>query len=50
MCSSDLRKYGLLTRSIGNVIVFMPPLIITDDQIDDSLNAIDGAIHEYLDN
>ncbi len=44
------RKYGLLTRSIGNVIVFMPPLIITEDQIDDSLNAIDGAIHEYLDN
>ena len=44
------RKYGLLTRSIGNVIVFMPPLIITEDQIDDSLNAIDSAIHEYLDN
>ena len=43
------RKYGLLTRSIGNVIVFMPPLIITEDQIDDSLNAIDSAIHEYLD-
>ena len=44
------RKYGLLTRSIGNVIVFMPPLIITEDQIDDSLNAIDSAINEYLDN
>ena len=43
------RKYGLLTRSIGNVIVFMPPLIITEDQIDDSLNAIDSAFHEYLD-
>jgi adenosylmethionine-8-amino-7-oxononanoate aminotransferase len=44
------RKYGLLTRSIGNVIVFMPPLIITEDQIDDSLNAIESAIHEYLNN
>ena len=44
------RKYGLLTRSIGNVIVFMPPLIITEDQIDDSLNAIESAIHEFLDN
>ena len=44
------RKYGLLTRSIGNVIVFMPPLIITEDQIDDSLNAIESAIHEFLNN
>ena len=44
------RKYGLLTRSIGNVIVFMPPLIITEDQIDDSLNAIESAIHECLNN
>ena len=44
------RKYGLLTRSIGNVIVFMPPLIITEDQIDDSLNAIESAIHEFLTN
>ena len=44
------RKYGLLTRSIGNVIVFMPPLIITEDQIDDSLNAIESAIHEHLNN
>ena len=44
------RKYGLLTRSIGNVIVFMPALIITEDQIDDSLNAIESAIHEFLNN
>ena len=44
------RKYGLLTRSIGNVIVFMPPLIIAEDQIDDSLNAIESAIHEHLNN
>ena len=41
------RNYGLLTRSIGNVIVFMPPLIIDDNQIYESLNAIESAIIEY---
>ena len=41
------RNYGLLTRSIENVIVFMPPLIIDENQIYDSLNAIESAINEY---
>ena len=41
------RNYGLLTRSIGNVIVFMPPLIIDENQIYESLNAIESAINEY---
>ena len=44
------RNYGLLTRSIGNVIVFMPPLIIDENQIYDSLNAIESAIIEYQGN
>ena len=41
------RNYGLLTRSIENVIVFMPPLIIDENQINESLNAIESAINEY---
>ena len=41
------RNYGLLTRSIENVIVFMPPLIIDENQIYESLNAIESAINEY---
>ena len=44
------RNYGLLTRSIGNVIVFMPPLIIDENQIYESLNAIESAIIEYQGN
>ncbi|MEC9111998.1 MAG: adenosylmethionine--8-amino-7-oxononanoate transaminase [Verrucomicrobiota bacterium] len=44
------RNYGLLTRSIGNVIVFMPPLIIHENQIYESLNAIESAIIEYQGN
>ena len=44
------RNYGLLTRSIGNVIVFMPPLIIDENQINESLNAIKSAIIEYQGN
>ena len=39
------RAYGLLTRSIGNVIVFMPPLAINEEQIHYSLDAIDEAIN-----
>lgn len=39
------RSYGLLTRSIGNTIVFMPPLSIEKQQIYDSLDAIDKAIN-----
>ena len=44
------RNYGLLTRSIGNVIVFMPPLIIDENQIYESLNAIESAIIQYQGN
>ena len=44
------RNYGLLTRSIGNVIVFMPPLIIDENQIYESLNAIESAIIKYQGN
>ena len=39
------RSYGLLTRSIRNTIVFMPPLSIDKEQIYDSLDAIDKAIN-----
>jgi adenosylmethionine-8-amino-7-oxononanoate aminotransferase len=38
------RKRGLLTRPIRNVIVLMPPLCITSDQ----LSAAIGAIHDSI--
>jgi adenosylmethionine-8-amino-7-oxononanoate aminotransferase len=46
----DLRARGVLLRPLGNVIVMMPPLSITDDEIDrlvactrDSILAVCGA-------
>ncbi|MEC7357314.1 MAG: adenosylmethionine--8-amino-7-oxononanoate transaminase [Verrucomicrobiota bacterium] len=42
------RDYGLLTRAIGNTIVFMPPLVIKNDQISDSIIALQKAIEKVL--
>ena len=42
------RDYGLLTRAIGNTIVFMPPLAINNDQISDSISALQKAIEKVL--
>jgi adenosylmethionine-8-amino-7-oxononanoate aminotransferase len=46
----DLRARGVILRPLGNVIVMMPPLSITDDQIDrmvagvrDSIRAVCGG-------
>ena len=36
----DARRHGLLTRPLGNVIVLMPPLCITIDQLTKAVNAI----------
>lgn len=42
------RDYGLLTRAIGNTVVFMPPLVIKNDQISDSIIALQKAIEKVL--
>ena len=42
------RDYGLLTRAIGNTVVFMPPLAINNDQISDSISALQKAIEKVL--
>ena len=42
------RDYGLLTRAIGNTVVFMPPLAINNDQISDSISALQQAIEKVL--
>ena len=42
------RKHGLLTRSIGDTVVFLPPLVITRKQIDEALAAIGLGITETL--
>jgi len=42
------RDYGLLTRAIGNTVVFMPPLAIKNDEINDSIGAVQKAIEKVL--
>jgi adenosylmethionine-8-amino-7-oxononanoate aminotransferase len=43
------RKYQLLTRTILNTIVLMPPLSITRDEIDIMVAALDQSIADVLD-
>src|SRR4029450_5126956 len=40
------RRHGLLTRPLGNVIVLMPPLCITMDQLTKAVEALRGSIAE----
>jgi len=40
----DLRARGVILRPLGNVIVMMPPLSITDDEIDRLVDATHAAI------
>ena len=40
------RKHGLLTRPIGDTIVLMPPLCMTEKQIAFAVNALSKAIRE----
>ncbi len=40
------RAHGLLTRPIRDTVVLMLPLCVTTEQIADSVNALDSALHE----
>lgn len=39
-----LRKHGLFTSVRWTWILCTPPLVVTDDQIDEVLRVIDGAL------
>jgi adenosylmethionine---8-amino-7-oxononanoate aminotransferase len=45
----EARRHGLLTRPLGNVIVLMPPLCITSDQITKAVNALRLSIAKVWD-
>jgi adenosylmethionine---8-amino-7-oxononanoate aminotransferase len=45
----DARRHGLLTRPLGNVIVLMPPLCITIDQITKAVDALRLSIAKVWD-
>jgi adenosylmethionine-8-amino-7-oxononanoate aminotransferase len=40
----DARRHGIILRPLGNVIILMPPLSITEDQLDQLCTVTHGAI------
>ena len=42
------RKYGLIVRNIGDVIIFMPPLVRTVQQIEEMLSILEQAMQEVF--
>jgi adenosylmethionine-8-amino-7-oxononanoate aminotransferase len=42
--SSAFLERGLLLRPLGNVLYFMPPYVITDDEVDWVISQIDGVL------
>jgi lysine--8-amino-7-oxononanoate aminotransferase len=44
--SLKMRELGMLTRPIGDVIVFMPPLVSTNEELKAMVNIMKQAIHE----
>ncbi|USK37160.1 adenosylmethionine--8-amino-7-oxononanoate transaminase [Cytobacillus firmus] len=46
----EMRKRGILTRPLGDVIVFMPPLASTDDQIREMIQIMSDSIEAVTEN
>jgi adenosylmethionine-8-amino-7-oxononanoate aminotransferase len=44
--TQNVRKHGVILRPLGDVVVLMPPLSITDDQIRELVSAIAKSIEE----
>lgn len=44
----NARKYGLIIRNIGDVIVFMPPLASTTEEIDEMLCRLEKSMEEIF--
>jgi adenosylmethionine-8-amino-7-oxononanoate aminotransferase len=44
--SERARRFGLLTRGIGNVLILMPPLCVTDEQLEAMTAALFAALQE----
>jgi adenosylmethionine-8-amino-7-oxononanoate aminotransferase len=42
------KKYGLLTRSIGDVLMLMPPYCTTEEQLEQMTNALFQALQDVL--
>jgi adenosylmethionine-8-amino-7-oxononanoate aminotransferase len=46
--SEMAKKYGLLTRSIGDVLVLMPPYCTTEEQLEQMTQALFQALQDVL--
>ena len=47
-CTSRCEAHGLLLRNLGDSMAFCPPLIITEDQIDELISKFQLALDETL--
>lgn len=45
-----MRELGLLTRPLGDVIVFMPPLVATECELEEMVTIMKQAITEIVQN
>jgi adenosylmethionine-8-amino-7-oxononanoate aminotransferase len=45
--SSEFLKRGLLLRPLGNVLYFMPPYVITEEQADWALDQISNVLKDW---
>ena len=45
VCAGAVSR-GVLLRPLGDVVVLMPPLTITEDEVDRMVDALDGALEE----
>ncbi len=47
--ASELLKSGVMVRAIGDTVAFCPPMIITEDQIDELFEPVAHALNSTLD-
>ncbi len=46
--SEAARRHGLLTRPVGDVLLLMPPLVVTARELQQMITALHSALHDIL--
>lgn len=47
-CMERCMQHGLIVRALGDIVCFCPPLVITDEQIDELFSKFELALHETI--
>ena len=47
-CMARCEEHGLILRAMGDTMALCPPLIITEDQIDELFSKLERALNETL--